>query len=47
MSQIDKLIINNPYDEPSRYWEYNRETIDLFSINDGIQKGYIIATPNI
>ena len=46
MSQIDKLIINNPYDEPSRYWEYNRETTS-FSINDGRRPaGYIIATPN-
>tara|TARA_Y100001970_G_C14242911_1_gene866021 strand:+ start:1556 stop:4324 length:2769 start_codon:yes stop_codon:yes gene_type:complete len=46
MSQIDKLIINNPYDEPPKYWDYNRETLS-FSINHGRRPaGYIIATPN-
>ena len=24
-SSIDRLIINSPYEEPQRYWRYNRE----------------------
>jgi type III restriction enzyme len=23
---IDRLIINSPYEEPKRYWRYNRES---------------------
>jgi hypothetical protein len=23
---IDRLIINSPYEEPSRHWHYERET---------------------
>jgi type III restriction enzyme len=22
---IDRLIVNSPYEEPQRYWRYNRE----------------------
>jgi len=25
MKQIDKLIINSPYEEPKYYWHYDRE----------------------
>ena len=25
MKQIDKLIINPPYEEPKYYWHYDRE----------------------
>ena len=24
--QIDKLIINSPYEEPGQHWKYDRET---------------------
>jgi type III restriction enzyme len=41
---IDKLIINSPYDEPSRYWSYERET-RLFSLLEGRRPaGYVIAS---
>jgi type III restriction enzyme len=31
---IDRLIINSPYQEPSRHWRYERET-RLFSLEQG------------
>ncbi|WP_423905972.1 BPTD_3080 family restriction endonuclease [Candidatus Spongiihabitans sp.] len=44
--KITKLIINNPYDEPQRYWLYNRENRD-FHIKEGRRPaGYVMATPN-
>ena len=43
-STIDKLIINAPYEEPSRYWSYERET-RLFSLQEGRRPaGYVIAS---
>ncbi|MCH8330654.1 MAG: DEAD/DEAH box helicase family protein [Bacteroidetes bacterium] len=43
---IDKLIINGPYEEPEHHWYYERENRD-FSIKDGRRPaGYIMATPN-
>ena len=37
---IDKLIINNPYEEPKKYWLYNRET-KSFELKNGRRKsGY-------
>src|SRR4051794_24809435 len=42
---IDKLIINSPYEEPSSYWSYNRESRS-FSQKDGRRPaGYVTATP--
>ena len=31
---IDRLIINSPYAEPARHWQYDRET-RLFSLAEG------------
>jgi type III restriction enzyme len=33
-ASIDRLIVNSPYDEPSRYWSYDRETRS-FDLKDG------------
>ena len=41
---IDRLIINSPYEEPTRYWRYNRES-RTFSLAEGRRPaGYVIAT---
>ncbi len=32
-SQIDQLIINSPYEEPSEYWSYDRE-VRMFERRD-------------
>ena len=41
---IDRLIINSPYEEPSRHWRYERET-RLFSLVDGRRPaGYVKAS---
>jgi type III restriction enzyme len=42
---IDRLIINSPYEEPTRYWSYDRER-RTFSLKDGRRPaGYVVATP--
>lgn len=42
---IDRLILNPPYDEPTRYWKYHRETRD-FELRAGRRPaGYVKATP--
>ena len=44
--QIDKLIINSPYEEPRYYWLYDRET-RTFSKEEGRRPaGYVMATPD-
>ena len=43
--QIDQLIINSPYEEPSEYWGYDRE-VRMFERKDGRRPaGYVVATP--
>src|SRR3989442_1485826 len=43
-STIDRLIINSPYQEPTQYWSYNRET-RTFSRKDGRRPaGYVRAS---
>ena len=43
-ASIDRLIINSPYEEPSQYWSYDRDT-RTFSRKDGRRPaGYVIAT---
>lgn len=41
---IDRLIINSPYEEPSRHWRYERET-RLFDLVKGRRPaGYVVAS---
>ena len=41
---IDRLIINSPYEEPARYWKYERET-RLFDLTGGRRPaGYVVAS---
>ena len=43
---IDRLIINSPYAEPSRYWRYERET-RRFDLAEGRRPaGYVVASGN-
>ena len=44
-STIDRLIINSPYEEPQRYWQYNREK-RTFALVEGDRRkaGYVIAS---
>lgn len=41
---IDRLILNSPYEEPSRYWSYQRETRE-FTLKEGRRPaGYLRAS---
>lgn len=41
---IDRLIINSPYDEPTRHWRYERET-HTFDLAEGRRPaGYVVAS---
>ncbi|MBM3347144.1 MAG: type III restriction endonuclease subunit R, partial [Betaproteobacteria bacterium] len=42
---IDRLIINSPYEEPVRYWRYERET-RTFDLVEGNRRpaGYVVAS---
>ncbi len=41
---IDQLILNSPYEEPSRYWSYQRETRE-FTLKEGRRPaGYLRAS---
>ncbi|MBN1936965.1 MAG: DEAD/DEAH box helicase family protein [Anaerolineae bacterium] len=41
---IDRLIVNSPYQEPARYWRYERET-RLFDLVTGRRPaGYVVAS---
>ena len=43
---IDRLIINSPYEELARYWQYERET-RLFDLTEGRRPaGYVVASGN-
>src|SRR5436309_15490057 len=44
-TSIDRLIVNSPYDEPERYWRYNRES-RTFTLVEGERRpaGYVIAS---
>ena len=42
---IDRLIVNAPWDEPQRYWRYNRDS-RTFTLIEGARRpaGYVIAS---
>lgn len=42
---IDRLIVNSPYEEPQRYWRYNRENRS-FALMEGDRRpaGYVVAS---
>jgi type III restriction enzyme len=44
-ASIDRLIVNSPYEEPQRYWRYNRES-RTFTLVEGERRpaGYVIAS---
>ncbi|MDQ3773691.1 MAG: DEAD/DEAH box helicase family protein [Pseudomonadota bacterium] len=44
-ASIDRLIINSPYEEPQRYWRYNREN-RTFTLVEGERRpaGYVVAS---
>ncbi len=44
-STIDRLIINSPYEEPKRYWRYDREARNFDLIEGRRPAGYVMATP--
>ncbi|MCK5784468.1 MAG: hypothetical protein KAH06_08470 [Desulfobacterales bacterium] len=41
---IDKLIINSPYEEPGQHWFYDRENRDFHIKNGRRPAGYVMAT---
>ncbi|MGH7307228.1 MAG: BPTD_3080 family restriction endonuclease [Candidatus Rokuibacteriota bacterium] len=44
-ASIDRLIVNSPYEEPQRFWRYNRES-RTFTLVEGERRpaGYVIAS---
>ena len=44
-STIDELIINSPYEEPTSYWHYERETRTFDRVDGRRPAGYVEATP--
>ncbi|MDD4431695.1 MAG: DEAD/DEAH box helicase family protein [Bacteroidales bacterium] len=43
--KIDKLIINSPYEEPTRFWQYERAAKNFTRETGRRPAGYIIANP--
>lgn len=43
---IDKLIINGPYEEPKRHWFYERDTRNFYIKEGRRPAGYVMATLN-
>ena len=45
MNKIDKLIVNSPYEEPQKYWEYIRDTRE-FILKENARRpaGYVVAS---
>ena len=42
---IDKLIINSPYEEPRKYWSYERAARTFTKTEGRRPAGYVMATP--
>ena len=45
VSKIRQLILNSPYEEPTKYWQYDRDTRRFDERNGRRPSGYRIATP--
>lgn len=45
LKKIDKLIINSPYEEPTQYWSYDRNSRTFHRIEGRRPAGYLMATP--
>lgn len=43
---IDKLIINSPYEESKQLWFYERQNRDFYIKEGRRPAGYVMATPN-
>src|SRR5690606_7644948 len=41
---IDRLIVNSPYEEPTRHWRYDRETRTSELVEGRRPAGYVIAS---
>ena len=41
---IDRLIINSPYEEPTRHWRYERETRTFDLVQGRRPAGYVVAS---
>ncbi len=46
MKQIDKLIINSPYEEPKYYWHYDREHRSFERRKGRRPAGYVVTMPD-
>jgi len=42
---IDRLIINSPYEEPTRHWRYERETRTFDLVEGRRPAGYVKTLP--
>ncbi len=44
-ASIDRLIVNVPWEEPQRYWRYNRDSRTFTLVEGGRRPaGYVIAS---
>ncbi|MCF8039816.1 MAG: DEAD/DEAH box helicase family protein [Desulfohalobiaceae bacterium] len=43
-THIDRLIINSPYEEPTSFWQYNRDRRTFSEISGRRPAGYVIAS---
>ena len=43
-ASIDRLIINSPYGEPTKYWSYDRERRTFSLVESRRPAGYVIAS---
>ena len=41
---IDQLVINSPYEEPSRHWRYDRDRFEFKLEESRRASGYMVAT---
>lgn len=43
-TEIDQLVINSPYEEPSRHWRYDRDRFEFKLEESRRPSGYMVAT---